>query len=102
MAMGTRRLSIMKIFILNGFQVGVLGTLLGVLLGLGLCWLVAFLQIPIPGGGAIYVLDVLPVEVRWLDVTVIALFSITASTLAGVYPARKAAEMQPVEALSYE
>ncbi len=102
MAMGTRRRSIMRIFILNGFQVGVLGTLLGVLLGLGLCWLVEILQIPIPGGGSIYILDVLPVEVRWLDVTVIATFSIVASTVAGIYPARKAARMQPVEALSYE
>lgn len=101
-AMGTRRRSIMWIFILNGFQVGVLGTFLGILLGLGLCWLVVILNIPIPGGGAVYVLDVLPVEVRWLDVTVIALFSVAASTLAGVFPAWKAAKLQPVEALSYE
>jgi lipoprotein-releasing system permease protein len=102
MALGTRRRSIMSIFILNGFQVGVWGTLLGVLLGLVLCGLVAVLQIPLPGGGGVYVLDVLPVEVRWLDVTIIALFSMLASTLAGIYPAWKAARLQPVEALSYE
>lgn len=102
MAMGTRRRSIMAIFVLNGFQVGILGTFLGILVGLGLCWMVAVLQIPMPGGGSVYVLDVLPVEIRWLDVTLISLLSISASTLAGVYPAWKAAKLQPVEALSYE
>ncbi len=102
MALGTRRCSIMWIFILNGFQVGILGALLGFFLGVGLCWLIAVLHIPMPGGGSVYVLDVLPVEVRWLDVTVIVIFSIAASTLAGVFPAWKAAQLQPVEALSYE
>jgi lipoprotein-releasing system permease protein len=102
MAMGTRRRSIMEIFILNGFQVGVIGSFFGVILGLGISWLAAYLEIPMPGDGSLYVLDVLPVEVRWLDVTAIALFSVVASTLAGIYPAWKAARMQPVEALSYE
>ncbi len=102
MALGARRRTIMSIFVLNGFQVGFFGTLYGLFVGLGICKLIEILKLPMPGGGGVYVLDILPVEIRWLDVAFIILFSVAASTIAGIYPAWKAARLQPVEALSYE
>jgi lipoprotein-releasing system permease protein len=102
MALGSRRRSVMAIFILNGLQVGLFGTFLGILTGLGICELIQVLNIPMPGGGGVYVLDVLPVQIRWLDVLRIGLFSLVASTVAGVYPAWKASKLNPVEALGYE
>lgn len=102
MALGTRRRAVMAIFILNGFQVGLFGTLFGVLLGLGICETIAVLQLPMPGGGGVYVLDTIPVEIRWAHVLVISLFAMGASVVAGIYPAWKASKLHPVEALRYE
>jgi lipoprotein-releasing system permease protein len=102
MALGTRRKAILRIFVLNGLQVGLYGTLFGVMLGLGICKMIDILQIQMPGGGGVYVLDTLPVEVRWLDVASIGGFALLASTMAGLYPAWKASRLHPVEALRYE
>jgi lipoprotein-releasing system permease protein len=92
----------MRIFVFNGLQVGIFGTLFGDLFGLGICKLIAILHIAMPGGGNVYVLDTVPVEIRWRHIAIISLFALVASTLAGVYPAWKAARLHPVEALRYE
>jgi len=102
MAMGSRRWSIMAIFVINGLLVGLYGTGFGVLLGVGICVTIDYLQINLPGGGGVYILDVLPVEIRWWQVACIAVFSLMAATLAGVIPARRAASLHPVEALGHE
>jgi lipoprotein-releasing system permease protein len=102
MALGARRRSLMAIFVINGLLVGVIGVVFGLLAGLGICGLIRFLEIPMPGGGVVYVLETLPVEVRWFDVGLIALFGLLASTVAGIYPAYKASRLHPVEALRHE
>jgi lipoprotein-releasing system permease protein len=102
MALGTRRLSIMAIFVINGWLVGFFGVVAGTLAGVGICAAIDFLRIRMPGGGEVYVLEYLPVEIRGMDVLAIVLFSLLASTLAGVYPAWKASRLHPVEALGHE
>lgn len=102
MALGTRRFSIMAIFVINGFLVGLFGVIAGTLAGVGICAVIDLLRIRMPGGGEVYVLEYLPVEIRGMDVLVIVLFSLLASTLAGVYPAWKASRLHPVEALGHE
>lgn len=102
MAMGAERGSIMAIFVINGFLVGFYGVLTGTTLGLLLCKAIEVLEIPMPGGGNVYILDLLPVEVQLRDVVMIAVFALLASGIAGIYPAYKAAGFHPVEALRHE
>ncbi len=102
MAMGAERASIMAVFVINGFLVGFYGVLTGTAIGLGICKVIEVLEIPMPGGGNVYVLDLLPVEVHWQDVIIIAIFALLASGIAGIYPAYKAAGFHPVEALRHE
>jgi len=102
MAMGARRGSIMAIFVMNGFLVGLFGVAMGAGAGLGICYLIDLLKIRLPGGGEVYVLEYLPVEVWWMDVSFVVIFSLLAATLAGLYPAWKASQLRPVEALGHE
>jgi lipoprotein-releasing system permease protein len=99
-AMGATRRSIMHVFMLQGLFVGVVGTLGGLVSGLGLCWLIEKIPIRLPAD--IYTLDRLPVSVYKMDVFVVTLAAVVLSFLATIYPSWHASRMNPVEALRYE
>jgi lipoprotein-releasing system permease protein len=102
-AMGANDHSIAFIFIFEGLFIGVLGTLLGALLGFGLCEIIQRVPIPMPGGGSVYYIDRLPVKVDpWLSYVLIPAGSILLCFLATLFPARQAGKMEPVEAIRYE
>ena len=101
--------SIMKIFIIQGVVIGVLGTALGVAGGLGLALNVEtivpaierFFNVDFLDANVYYISEV-PSELHWKDVWVMASVSMGLSLLATLYPAWRAARTHPAEALRYE
>ncbi len=100
-AMGATTASIRKIFVMEGFLIGISGTLLGLLGGFVLCSLLKkyqFIELP----RDVYYISTLPVKMEALDVGMIALAAILISLVATLYPSRQAAKLDPAEALRYE
>ncbi|MBI4421107.1 MAG: ABC transporter permease [Gemmatimonadetes bacterium] len=100
-AMGLSPVAIRRIFVTQGAVIGLVGTVLGALSGLGIARLVDRRQL-IALDPSVYFIDHLPVHVEPLDLLVIVAASITVATLATVYPARQAAGLTPVEAIRHE
>ncbi len=107
--MGASKGMIMRIFFLDGAFIGVVGTALGLGLGLLFCHNIEnirqFLQ-TLTGrdlfSAEIYFLSQLPAKVDYLEVAVVVGISLLLSFLATIYPAYRAAKFDPVEALRYE
>lgn len=100
-SMGATTRSIMCIFFYQGAVIGLTGTTLGVLSGLGLCAILQRYQIiELPRN--VYPMSTMPVKVVPLDVTVIAISAILITLAATLYPSWKASKIRPAEALTYE
>ena len=107
--MGATRRSILMIFIITGAAIGVVGTLVGFLLGLVIAWNVESLRqfVSWISGAQIfppelYFLSRLPSDVRPSEVAAIVIMALTLSLIATIYPAWRAAKLDPVEALRGE
>jgi len=100
-SMGATTGSIRRIFTIEGLFVGVGGTILGNIIGYGLCWAqqtYKFFALP----SDVYIISWLPVLMKWGDFFAISIAAIVITFLASVYPAAHAAKLDPVEALRYE
>ncbi len=99
--LGVPSSGVRKIFMWQGSIIGIVGTLLGLILGLVMCWVQrTFSLVSLPP--EIYFIDSLPVIVDIKDVLVVGVLAIVISFLATIYPARRAARLYPVEILRYE
>jgi len=101
--------SVMKIFLIQGTLIGLIGTLAGVIGGIALAAnvdvVVPFIESAIGFkflAKDVYQISELPSEVRSADVIVTAFFSFIVSVVATIYPSYRAARINPAEALRYE
>lgn len=100
-ALGSTRASIIRVFMVEGVLVGSIGTMAGLLIG----YVVCFLQIKyslFPLDTSVYIIPAIPVEFRLMDFFSVSFASLVLSTLASLYPAFRAAALQPVEAIRWE
>jgi lipoprotein-releasing system permease protein len=100
-AMGADSGAIARIFVVEGLLLGGSGTLLGSVLGAGICWLqIRFELLSLPPD--VYFISVFPVELQWGDVGLITISALVISLLATLYPAWRAARLHPVEAIRHD
>lgn len=100
-SMGATSRHILRIFLIDGLIIGLVGTVLGVAAGYGLCFLLketGLIRLP----PDIYYVTTLPVKTSVLDFVVVAGAAVLISLLATLYPAYRASRLNPVEAIRFE
>lgn len=107
--LGTPAGSIMRIFMVQGATIGVLGVVLGVILGVILALNIEAIVSVIERAFSIqfidptlYYISKLPSDLHWSDVGLTAISAFAITLLATLYPAWRASRVQPAEALRYE
>jgi len=98
MAMGTSRRSIMLIFLLEAGILGMAGVIIGCILGYVASLAIASITIPIPPE-MYFGMDHLPVVIELENFISASVFAMVINIIAGVFPARRASKMDPVEAI---
>ncbi len=107
--MGATKGAIMRVFLITGASIGVVGTLAGAVLGIVFCWkideirqFVAWLTNTRLFDPEIYYLTRLPADINPQTTAVIVGMALVLSVLATLYPSWRASRLDPVEALRYE
>jgi len=100
-SMGASRASVMRLFVLQGTVIGVLGTAVGGTLGAGACWaLDRFRVVKVPED--VYQVAWVPFRLLAADAAVVLAAALAVCFVATLYPARGAARLDPAESLRYE
>jgi lipoprotein-releasing system permease protein len=107
--MGATRGMILRIFILSGASIGVVGTILGFFLGYAFTTHIEQIREFVQGivgtdlfSAEIYFLTQIPARIDWREVAMVLAMAFGLSFLATLYPSWRAARLDPVEALRYE
>lgn len=82
-----------QVFLFQGFMLGILGGILGILFGLGLLW--SFSQFALKADGT----PVVPIFINFGFIGLSGLIAVIASTLASIIPAIKSRKLSPIEVI---
>jgi lipoprotein-releasing system permease protein len=100
-AIGAKKASVMKIFMVEGITIGIVGALIGSLSGYAICEIQRRYEvIKLPQD--IYNISTLPVKISIFDVLLVAAVTAVICIISVLYPSYKASKIDPVETLRYE
>lgn len=100
-SMGASHKNIRQIFVMEGFLIGIIGSAIGNILALVLCWLQLKFRI-ISLNSDVYFMDTVPIELRWHYFLIISILAVALCVGATVFPSHKAAKLDAVDAIRYE
>ena len=99
-SMGATQQQVMRIFVIQGTLLGIVGTVAGTCIGFLACWLQKeFHLVSIPS--EIYFINTLPIDMRFHEFVLIAVSSVLISFLATLYPSRRASRLFPSDILRH-
>ena len=107
--MGATKGAVMRVFLITGASIGIVGTFAGLILGILFCKYIEEIRqfvTWITGAGVfnpeVYYLTKLPADINPQETAFIVLMALVLSVLATLYPSWRASKLDPVEALRYE
>ena len=101
-AMGVSRRNVRRIFLLEGVLIGVLGAGVGFVIGLSLSFAQKYFALVPLLGAESFMIDAYPVSIRLFDLVVIGTVSFALCVLASLYPAARAAAIEPAHAVQMD
>jgi lipoprotein-releasing system permease protein len=100
LTMGFTPADIKNIFVRQGLYIGVIGCVIGGGLGLLISWLQQ--QYGLIKLSSAFIIDAYPVTINWTDISIVLVGSLVLCLLASWYPARRAANVEPADAIRYD
>lgn len=99
--LGATQYQIKKIFFIEGILIAIVGTLTGTVIGLLVCYLqIEFNFYPLDPQK--FIIDAMPIKVLTSDVVYISVIAFLLTSLASIYPAKKAASQSIIESIKWE
>jgi len=99
-SMGATSASVAWTFQIVGVVIGTIGMTIGVVLGLAICYVVSSYGYHLDP--KVYLIDKLPIEVRWFEVLLVAGITMVVSVLVTLFPSLSASALRPAEGLRYD